>query len=280
MLSSVNRKYPFPKILKFNLRTTFSISLGVFLFLLFFQPLKSQSSDFNNQLLILATLGAITLVLLSIVRIIIPSFFPKAFSANKWTLLKEIVLDFLFVASNSVAFVFFAKYVALVEITFHVVIIIVIISICAMVSYLVVVEFYELRKLVVKLSKRSSGKKEIKNHDVREIEFKSDNKSEYFHLFPEQIILIKSANNYIEVIYKLNDKVQKKLIRNTLKATENLLSEHKEMIRCHRSCIVNKNYIQKINKSSDGLKLELFDYAQEIHVSRQYVLKVKEALKS
>ena len=53
-----------------------------------------------------------------------------------------------------------------------------------------------------------------------EIEFESENKSEYFHLFLNQIILIKSANNYIEVIYKQDEKVSR--LRIQLEIVSNL----------------------------------------------------------
>ncbi|MEN8117633.1 MAG: hypothetical protein ABFS16_11680, partial [Bacteroidota bacterium] len=91
MLNSFKKKYPFCNDLRFKATTIIGISLGVFLFLLFFQPLNPQNPDFNNKLLILATFGAITLVLLGIIRVLIPSIFPKAFSNEKWTLRKEIV---------------------------------------------------------------------------------------------------------------------------------------------------------------------------------------------
>ena len=259
-----------------------AISLGIFLFLLFFQPFQLQNPDFNKKLIILATFGAITLVLLGFFRIIIPSIFSQAFSEEHWTLKKEIIIDFLFLVFNSVAFSFFARYVGRIPITFHIVIMIVIISLCVIAALIVFTEFYSLKNQVRKFSEYSDeidDQESTLEEDV-EIEFESENKSEYFQLFLEQIMLIKSANNYVEVVYKHGDKTSKRLIRNTLKTTEDQLSKYPSMVRCHRSYIVNKNYIQKVAKGTDGLKLILFDYPQEIHVSRQYVLKVKEALKS
>ncbi len=131
MLKSLNKKYPFNDDLKINVRSIISISLGIFLFLLFFQPFNIQNPDFNNRLIILATFGAITLVLLSIIRLVIPSIFSRAFSDERWNIKKEIIIDLLFVIFNSVAFSFFARYVGQIPISFHVVIIIVIISITA-----------------------------------------------------------------------------------------------------------------------------------------------------
>jgi DNA-binding LytR/AlgR family response regulator len=162
-----------------------------------------------------------------------------------------------------------------------VVIIIVIITLCAIATIIIVTEFHTLKKQVQELLQSSSFiEEETRSEENAEIEFESENKSEYFQLFLHQIMLIKSSSNYVEVVYKQGNKISKRLIRNTLKTTEEQFSKYPSLIRCHRSFIVNKNYIQKVAKGTDGLRLTLFDYPQEIHVSRQYVLKVKEALKS
>lgn len=281
MLNSLNKKYAFNDNLKINARSIVSVSLGIFLFLLFFQPFNIQNPDFNNRLLILATFGAITLVLLSLFRLVIPSIFTKSFSEERWNVKKEIIINLLFVIFNSVSFSFFAKYVGRVPANFHTVINIVIMSITSAVVIVVNNRLFLLKKQVAILSGNSSEVFQKPTLPKKiEIEFESENKSEYFKLFIGQVILIKSANNYIEVIYKNEDKVTKRLIRNTLKNTEALLKKFPEMIRCHRSCIVNKNLIQKATRGSDGLMLIMFDYNQQIHVSRQYVLQVKEAIKS
>jgi len=280
MQNSLDKKHPYYSDFKLILRSIIGISLGIFLFLLFFQPFSPQNPDFNNKLLILAAFGGITLILLWLMRIIIPSIFSGIFSSQKWTINKEIFWAFLFVISNSVAFVFFAKYVGKIHITFHIVTIIVILTLIATVVLVVINEYHFLKKQL-----RGLQSVEIKNDDDIlfeenvEVEFESENKSEYFKLYLNQIILIKSANNYIEVIFQEEEKISKKLIRNTLKNTEILFSKYTEIIRCHRSCMVNKNHIQKVSKGNDGLILSLINYPQEIHVSRQYALKVKEALK-
>ena len=281
MLNSLNKKYPFNDNLKINVRSIFSVSLGIFLFLLFFQPFNIENPDFNNRLIILATFGAITLVLLSIARLVIPSIFIGAFSEERWNIKKEIIINLLFVIFNSVAFSFFARYVGKTPITFLTVIIIVIISITGASVIVVINRIYMLKLQVEELKAAIPEKKtEIKiQAETQWIEFDSENKNEYFRLFPDQLILIKSASNYIEVYYKEENKLLKKLIRNTLKSTELLLSKNPEIIRCHRSFMVNKKYIKNLRRGSDGLVLELFDYPQEVHVSRQYAVNVKKVLR-
>jgi DNA-binding LytR/AlgR family response regulator len=158
---------------------------------------------------------------------------------------------------------------------------IVIISFCVVSALILNTEFHFLRNQLKKYaSSPNPDEDEFEPEENVEIEFESENKSDYLQLPLQQIILIKSANNYIEVIYNQENKTRKKLIRNTLKNTEKQFAKYPSMLRCHRSYIVNKNYIQKVKKGSDGLILVLFDYPQEIHVSRQYILVVKEALKA
>lgn len=281
MLNDLNKKYPFNDELNINLKSFVGISLGIFLFFLFFQPFQLKNPDFNNQNLILAGFALISLILLCALRVLIPSIFTKTFSDEKWTYWKELIVNLTFLILNSIAFAFFARYVGQVRITFHNTIIIILISLAAMVIVIVINEFMRLNSDVKQLKELTglNSLVEISNGKDVEIEFFSENKSDYFQIFLEQVILIKSASNYIEVIYKTADKISRRLIRNTIKNTEELFSKYPTLIRCHRSCIVNKNYIQKLEKGNDGLKLVLFDYPQEIHVSRQYALKIKEAIK-
>jgi DNA-binding LytR/AlgR family response regulator len=281
MEDPLNIKHPYYTDNRLNLRAIIGISLGIFLFLLFFQPLNPQNPDFNNKLLILAAFGGITLILLGLLRIIIPSTFPASFSSEKWTINKEILWNFLFVILNSVAFVFFARYVGRIPVTFHIVTIIVILTLIAVAVLAVVNKYHFLKNQLKELKAETIDYKDkITPEENLQVEFESENKSESFSIFLNQIILIKSANNYIEIFYLNEKKISKKLIRNTLKNTEELLLKFSTIIRCHRSCLVNKNYIKRVIRGTDGLKLTLFDYPQDIHVSRQYVLKVKEALKT
>jgi len=281
MLQSLNKKYPFNDNLKINVRSIISVSLGIFIFLLFFQPFSIQNSDFNNRLIILATFGAITLVLLSISRLVIPSIFTRAFSEERWNIKKEIIINLLFVVCNSVAFSFFARYVGKTPITFLVVIILVIISITAAAIIVVINRIYMLKLQVEELKAAiSSNETSVPPQPETEIEFESENKTEYFRLFPRQLVVIKSSGNYIEVYYLKDEKLHTKLIRNTLKKTELMLSRHSEIIRCHRSFMVNTKHILQLKRNNDGLQLTLAHYPKNIHVSRQYALNVKQALKN
>ena len=108
----------------------------------------------------------------------------------------------------------------------------------------------------------------------------SENKSEIIKLRIDDLVLIKSADNYIEILYKENEKIQQKLIRNTLKNIEAQLKEYSDIIRCHRTYIVNKQYVRDFTRGYTGYRLKLSGFDEEIPVSRQYLLTVKEAITS
>lgn len=282
MLNSLDKKYPFNDDLRTNLKIIFGIGLGMFLFLLFFQPFLPRNPDFNNKLLILAGFGAITMVWMYWLRVAVPSFFPRIFKSGRWTFSKELALNFIFLVLNSVSFVFYARYVGGIKITFHTTIIIVIMSLVVAAVLINVNELIFLKSRIRDLSEPPEEATETgKNEEEKDalIEFESENKTEYFQLYISQIVLVKSANNYIEVIYRQNEKLHHRLIRNTMKNAEKLFAGYPSLIRCHRSCIINKNYIEKVSKDNVGLKITMIDYPQVVHVSRQYILPFKEALR-
>ena len=82
----------------------------------------------------------------------------------------------------------------------------------------------------------------------------------------------------MEVVHKNNNGVQKKLLRNTLKYIEQQVQPFSNFVRCHRTSIVNVYYIDKLTKKYNNFQLSIKGTDEQLPVSRQYVLKVKESL--
>ena len=92
-----------------------------------------------------------------------------------------------------------------------------------------------------------------------------------FSIKKENLLYLESAENYVNICYLNKGKVSKYLLRDTLKKIEETFSGT-EIIRCHRSYIVNFEKVKVIRKDRDGLKLE-FDNPSvtDIPVSKTYV---------
>ncbi|MEP3387694.1 MAG: LytTR family DNA-binding domain-containing protein [Reichenbachiella sp.] len=84
-----------------------------------------------------------------------------------------------------------------------------------------------------------------------------------------QLLLLKSADNYVEIYYLKDGQVKKELVRTTLKILEQELS-NQPIKRCQRSYMVNINRVAVIQKNSQGYNIELNGYDQPIPVSKNY----------
>lgn len=92
-----------------------------------------------------------------------------------------------------------------------------------------------------------------------------------FSVKRESLLYIESAENYVSIFYLNKDKISKYLLRDTLKRMEELFAGT-EIIRCHRSYMVNFEKVKVIRKDKDGLKLELdTPGVTDIPVSKTYV---------
>jgi hypothetical protein len=92
-----------------------------------------------------------------------------------------------------------------------------------------------------------------------------------FSIKKENLLYIESAENYVNVCYLNKNKVSKYLLRDTLKKIEENFTGT-EIIRCHRSYMVNFDKVKVIKKDKDGLRLELDNPSViDIPVSKTYV---------
>lgn len=267
-------------LLKEQFRLFLSISFGVFLFILFFQPFPIDIFDTNNMLIFVAGLGGIVFLFMVVIRVVF--FQLQAYSEkNQNAVLTYNTSLFLLFIFCSVAFTFYIRYVGLIDITFYIVFKILIICLIPPII-LFLHDLFNTQKLKNKeLEQRNKSLHQQiaeKEEDFfsQTIEFVSDYKSENLMLPISDIIVIRSANNYVEIIYKEGFEFRKTLIRNTLKNIEQRIRMYSNFIRCHRICIVNTYYIDNLNKSSNNYFLTLREYPEKIPVSRQYLLKIKE----
>ena len=90
----------------------------------------------------------------------------------------------------------------------------------------------------------------------------------------DNLLYIEAYDNYVNIYYLNKGAVSKYLLRNTLKSLEDLF-RNSEVVRCHRSYMVNFEKVKVIRKAKEGLELELdLPTLIDLPVSRTYVEKV------
>ena len=269
--------------LKNEIGLLLSISFGIFLFVLFFQPFAFSKFDFNNSLLFVGGLGAIVFITIALIRIIIPGLFRKEDQESKLLLLPAYFNGFIMVVISSLAFVFYLRFVGLVSITFFLTI--KVILICLAPAFILAVydyvnELSQQNELLV--IEKKSIQKQIEKYEEdilnKSITFISENNSENFSLLISEVAFIKSADNYVEIIFREGDTYKKRLIRNTLRNVELQIRQYSNFIRCHRICIVNLHFVDKLIRNNNNHWLVIKGYDEQVPVSRQYLLKLREAI--
>ncbi|HET6557585.1 MAG TPA: LytTR family DNA-binding domain-containing protein [Prolixibacteraceae bacterium] len=259
------------------------ISFGVFLFVLFFQPFSLDHFDFNNRLLIVAGLAGIVFLIMVLVRAAFIWIIPYDDQRAQEPIVLSYLGGFLILALSSMAFAFYLRYVGSVEITLYTMFKIILICLFPPVSLALFDEIRELKQQneVIKMEKEKIDKEIQKyEHDYlnKSVVFNSENSTENLTLLLSDVTLIKSADNYVEIVFVEDKLLKKKLIRNTLKNIEQQVKPYPNFIRCHRICIVNIHYIDQLNRKFNNYWLTIKGSNEEIPVSRQYLLKLKEVI--
>lgn len=88
------------------------------------------------------------------------------------------------------------------------------------------------------------------------------------------LLYIESADNYVCIWYLNKGTLTKFMLRNSLKTIEESLS-NTNVLRCHRSYMVNFDQVKVIRREKDGIYMELgIEGAPDIPISKTYSEKV------
>ncbi len=139
-------------------------------------------------------------------------------------------------------------------------------GICLPYIFTVLVIYYknhrnEIQLLHEKIANQSDNK--------RLLSFKDENGKIKFSVLIQDLLLLESTDNYVSVYFILDNKVQRKLLRNTLKNIEESLKDS-SIIRCHRSYMVNTLNVEFVQKDGKKLNLKVKMLEKNIPVSQKY----------
>jgi hypothetical protein len=279
MFQFIKKPYPFNDDLKRNAKVIFVISISIFIFLILFQPLDISTLGFNQKKFLIAGLVVTTFLSLSLNLMIIPSLFPKIFMKREWIVWKEILWNLWILFTISVSYFVFYKALGILELNFRMVVTLIVIASFPL-TLLIVFNQDRLLRLHLKTANELNAKlKDSKIFYDKLVHFDSENQKDKLSIKARLLILIKSADNYIEVFWKDGDAIKKQLIRGTLLKAGELLSDYSYIFKCHRSFIVNVNFIDRVEGNSQGYKLYFENIDFEVPVSKLAVEQLKELVR-
>ncbi|MDP4275839.1 MAG: LytTR family DNA-binding domain-containing protein, partial [Bacteroidota bacterium] len=209
---------------------------------------------------------------------ILPSLLPKMFVSEKWNIKKEIFWNLWILFTIFTGYFFYCRFMGLMKFNFNMVIKLVMAAVLP-ITVLIITNHNRMLKAHLKLANELTLKlRDNKLIQERIIRFDSDYQKDSLAIKVGLLILIRSANNYIEVYWKEAEEVKKQMIRCSMMRAEALLKEYKFIVKCHRSYIVNINYIEKIEGNLQGYKLFIEKLGFPVPVSKNYAYKLKEVI--
>lgn len=255
---------------------------GIFIaaFLIFFKPYQNIFNSSNW--LITAGYGAVVSLILAINHFLISKVLPV--DVKNWTIGKSILWTLHDIVSVSLwIFVYNNIWTNFENFTWHRFLTIgsitLVLAVIPVIISTILLENWLLRR---NLRKASQLQQSVDNAAAVTVPISpttqteelltlyAENQSEWIKIRPLDLIYLESADNYVNILYKEQEQVQKKLLRSTLTKIEKQI-QPTYIQRCHRSYMLNLKQIKYVDGNSRGLQLQLLDLDKTIPVSRKYV---------
>ncbi|MBN2616197.1 MAG: LytTR family transcriptional regulator DNA-binding domain-containing protein [Bacteroidales bacterium] len=280
MLKFLNKPYPFNDDLRHNAKIIVFISIGILAFLLLFQPIDIRSFSTKEIIYLVSGVAASTFLILTLNLIVLPSLFPKLFNSSRWDIKREILWNvWMLLAISSSDLIFYSKLFGVINIHFSDIGKIILLG-SLPVAVLIIINQDRLLRSNLRTA-QMLNKKLIEKREQTEklVHFDSEYKNDEITLKPTALFLIKSADNYIELYYEREGKLQKHIVRSTMNRAEEILQDFDYFFRCHRSYLVNINHIKEVQGNSQGYKLYFDNIDFPALVSQKYLLEFNKRIK-
>ena len=98
----------------------------------------------------------------------------------------------------------------------------------------------------------------------------AQNNKESIKIETKNLLYITSQGNYASFFVKDDKEIKEKILRTTLAKIDNAFRDNPKIIRCHKSYIINTNYIEDITGNARGYLLSIKDVETTIPVSRNF----------
>lgn len=140
-----------------------------------------------------------------------------------------------------------------------------ILGICIPYSFALLIIYYKNQQAQIAYLQTQIGKPSEKNL----IALKDENGKVRFSVLAKDLLYLESTDNYVSVFYILEGKLQRELLRNTMKNMEESFKDN-SVVRCHRSFMVNTLNVEFVKKAGKKLFLKVRLTDNSIPVSEKY----------
>lgn len=277
----LNRPYFFNLSKSFRFLISLSFGVFIFIFLYFLTPFNLTLLE-DNLLEYVTGISAIVFLTLLFLFFFLPFVFKSFFKQETWTIGRNVVFIVVVLLTTSFCIWYFNfKVKPLYGLDA--------LSLPRFIYYTFVVGLFPsimvifLNERSVRIRKINRAKElltlreVIKNKPTIDVVFTSDSTNESLKITIKNLVYISSQANYACLFVNENNVLKEYVIRTTLKKIEYALVNYNTFYRCHKSYIINADFVNSIEGNARGYQLLLSVSSKKIPVSRSFP---KELLKS
>ncbi len=251
------------------------IGCAVFFILAMFQPFGTYTFQHPDKLLLLAGYGFVITFTVITLTLLLSKIFHGWFAPESWNLRRELLLLGIvaFASMTATYFYHFATIgsrlsffgyayfmgIAMSTSLFP-------LALLTAVRYLQIKNYLDQRNLTATLAPKP---------DV--LTLTGDNKTEKLTILRSELLLLKAADNYVELFLQKDQRLNRHLLRGTLSGMASQLDDD-HFLQVHRSYIVNMNQVVALDGKSPNYILRLAAPVEEVPVSRNKVQAVRQRL--
>jgi tetratricopeptide (TPR) repeat protein/DNA-binding LytR/AlgR family response regulator len=264
-------------------RVVWTILLSVF-FIIYFaiiQPFNTNYLNWTEKAVLFAVYGSISLAISNLSFLIISpwnAFFRKRSIMTKYFLLALLNIGLLTVIIwlfNYIQGIDLLNFKSFRDVLLH----IIIFAILPVLLIIFSAERIYYAQYIENIPAEPAAKNEILPLKEKLITINTDSSSEVIRFLHNDLICFEANDNYTAIYLLKDGKLKKDLYRITLKKIESQIFGYENIIRCHKSYIININYLDKITGNAKGFKMHLRNLDFEIPVSVSFPRQVIDALK-
>ena len=254
----------------------FAISLILLMLFFLFRPFDLQVLDSHEKYSLFGGLIVVIFLGLSINLLLIPAFLSGTQLFKNWTVLKEILWNIWIIFTIASGYFIYFKLIGHFSFSFYILVKVLILS-AIPVSILIPYNRTRLLKMHLQSAlELNRYLKEKTNPSPRIIHLKSDYEKDDLSVDANELLFIRSANNYIEVFWQDRKGTHSQMVRCTLKCAEEAGKEYPFLFRCHRAFIVNIHQVRRLEGNSQGYVIYVGEEQRQVSVSRKYIPQFKE----
>lgn len=275
LLGWLEKPYYLNESLNFKLFVAIGMGLLTTIFLIVFKPLDLEQLT-ENIIQYSLVCGLIVSIVLFFYFFLIRSVFTTFFNKKTWNIGKHlfVIISLIFLCAtfiwvfnqfiSSDKLVKAVNYKNVIELTFK-------IGIVPLVFFLLFDERYGKYEKELTLKEKKRERKKTAPLQTPNVTLISSNRKNSLSFNINNLIFISSESNYGSFFLIEKGKLKEHVLRTTLNKIEKDLSAYKQILRCHKSYIINTKQINNFYRNSNGYYYFNINFSEkEIPISRKF----------